>query len=102
MPKGLGRGEGRQTNLYFFLDFSFIELQRRETLGPETAFDSVLVERRFDFAKIDCDLAFFAGKADAGNDVADGVGIAFLRQLGVKFFQTDRKPAINTNHFLVR
>ena len=60
------------------------------------------VERPFDFAEVDCNLAFVAGQADPRDNVANRVSRAFLRHLVIELLDAKWKAAVYTNDFLIR
>ena len=96
-----GRDHSRNAKVHLFFRGLPAGLQRGEAIGAKAALNSMGIERPLDFTEVNCDLAFIAGQANARNDVANGVGHSFFRQLIIELFNPERELPVDANHLLI-
>src|SRR5262249_22019931 len=74
----LRRHHSWDPEVHFFLGGFAAGLQRRKSVCAKNAFDTMGVLWSFDYTHIARDFTFITSQTNPGNNVADGIGGAFL------------------------
>ena len=99
----LGGQHRRHADQDFFVDCGFVFDRREgcEPFGFEATLDAMGIARTANLTEIDRHFTFLTGQAHAGHDIANGVSVALLGQLGIKLFNPKRELPIDTNNLLI-